>query len=87
MVTISVQCKDQSATDCLKTVDVETGMPELTPAQLAEIFNAGDSRPPRKAPTPGAFTPDTTYFVPVNLDDTVCAACSRDRASEIPDFE
>ncbi|QWT21290.1 hypothetical protein KPL74_04645 [Bacillus sp. NP157] len=86
MVTITVRCKDQSASDCLKTVDVETGVPELNEAQLAGIFNAGGTRPPLKAGAIHGVATDTTYFVPVSLDDAVCTACSRDRASEIPEF-
>ncbi|UPG92633.1 hypothetical protein [Luteibacter aegosomatissinici] len=85
MVTLSVRCTDQRASDCFKTVEVETGVSELTPAQLAEIFERGPSRPPTSVPAAAAIVPDTTYFVPVSLDDAVCASCLRDRSSEIPE--
>lgn len=85
MVTISVRCTDQRSSDCFKTVEVETGMAELTPAQLADIFDAGASKPPQTPPKSAAFAVDTTYFVPVSLDDTVCVSCLRDRSSEIPE--
>lgn len=85
MVTFSVRCSDQSSGDCLKTVDVDMGVPELTPVELAAIFTAAPLRP-RAGPGSSSFAPDTSFFVPVTLDDTVCEACTRDRASEIPEF-
>ncbi|MGN6481980.1 hypothetical protein [Luteibacter sp.] len=87
MVTFSVRCTDQSASDCLKTVDVDIGVPELTPAQLSEIFKGAPLRPPAKEPEAAKLMVDSTFFVPVSLDDTVCEACSRDRSSEIPDLD
>jgi len=86
MVTLSVRCSDQSASDCLKTVEVEIGVPELTAAQLASIFTAAPMRQPTPLPGTSTIAPDTTYFVPVTLDATVCEACTKDRSSEIPEF-
>jgi len=95
MVTYSVRCTDQSAHDCFKTVEVDIGIPDLTPDQLASIFDAGratvashqleraDDAYRRQGERPGV---DTTHYVKVELDSTTCAACLKDRSTEIPEF-
>ena len=82
MVTYAVRCSDQSAHDCFKTVEVDIGVPDLTPEQLAGIVARGDGSVVRTTRDPA---PDTTHFVNVELDATVCAACLKDRSTEVPD--
>jgi hypothetical protein len=96
MVTYSVRCSDQAAHDCSKTVEVDIGIPDLTPEQLAAIFDGGhagvqahqlekadDAYRLQSDAMPGA---DRTYYVKVELDSTTCTACLKDRSTEIPEF-
>jgi len=96
MVTYSVRCSDQTAHDCSKTVEVDIGIPDLTPEQLAAIFDGGrtgvhshqleradDTYRHQAEVMPGA---DKTYYVKVELDATTCTACLKDRSTEIPEF-
>jgi hypothetical protein len=96
MVTYSVRCSDQSAHDCSRTVEVDIGIPDLTPDQLAAIFDGGrtgvhahqlerseDTYRDQSEVTPG---PDKTYYIKVELDSTTCTACLKDRSTEIPAF-
>ena len=96
MVTYSVRCSDQTAHDCSKTVEVDIGIPDLTPEQLAAIFDGGrtgvhahqleradDAYRQQTEAMPGA---DKTYYVKVELDATTCTACLKDRSTEIPEF-
>jgi hypothetical protein len=96
MVTYSVRCSDQTAHDCSKTVEVDIDIPDLTPGQLAAIFEggrtdvqahqldrAGDAYPLQTDAIPGT---DKTYYVKAELDATTCTACLKDRSTEIPEF-
>jgi hypothetical protein len=95
MVTYAVRCAEGSAHDCFKTVEVDIGIPDLTPAQLDSIFSNGKADVGAKqleqaddcyrCQGDGELVPDTTYFVNVDLDASVCPACLKDRSTEIPD--
>ncbi|MET0934663.1 MAG: hypothetical protein ABWX83_01660 [Luteibacter sp.] len=97
MVTYAVRCADQGAHDCLKTVEVDIGIPELSTEQIDSIFSTGkaavDARQLAQADDcfrcqeAEAIVPDTTYFVSVELDASVCSSCLKDRSTEIPGAE
>ncbi|WP_250623310.1 hypothetical protein [Pinirhizobacter soli] len=82
MVTYAVPCRDGQSSDCFKTVDVDIGVPGLSPqeidALLADTQDAG-VRPPVDAPV------DHRHFVSVELDDTVCEACRKERDGGLGD--
>jgi hypothetical protein len=82
MVTYAIRCTEQSAHDCFKTVEVEIGVPGLTPEQLARIF---EGRQASAREVTAELLPDTTHFIDVELDAAVCSACLKDRSTEIPD--
>lgn len=77
MVTYAVPCRDGQSSDCFKTVDVDIGMPGLTPEEIDALLASPE---PGASELPAAVMVDGTYFVPVELDDTVCAACQKARA-------
>lgn len=82
MVTYAVPCRDGQSSDCFKTVDVDIGVPGLTPEEIdALIANTQDTgvRPPVDAPV------DHRHFVPVELDDAVCEACRKEREGGLGD--
>jgi hypothetical protein len=85
MVTYSVRCSDQTAHDCSKTVEVDIGIPGLTPEQLTAIFE-GARTGTHAHPLEKANETDKTYYVKVELDATTCTACMKDRSTEIPEF-
>ncbi|WP_250633515.1 hypothetical protein [Pinirhizobacter soli] len=78
MVTYAVPCRDGQSSDCFKTVEVDIGVPGLSPEEIDALLAATPE--PVVPELPAGVTVDGTYFVPVELDDTVCAACQKARA-------
>ena len=76
MVTYAVPCRDGQSSDCFKTVDVDIGVPGLSPQEIdALLANAQEAEAHAPIDTPV----DHRHFVSVELDDAVCEACRKER--------